>query len=400
MRGAGFLQEGSGTCVAGTDGKINAGIKCYNCQKVGHYADKCPTAGEVGYYLLILGFSFVQNCFESLILFDTCSTHCCIDNVNLLKNVRFCSPEEKLTLHTNEGPCVFSQIGMFALFDLKMYLNINSLATVLAFHEVFAMPNTYIYCDTQNSKSIYLVVDAQQYEFKVYGKGLFAYDYWKQQPMEYKTNPILNTTNLEPFCFLNSVGQNKEFFSRAEIEGANEATMLQRYYCWPGTEEFIGYLKENLIKKSNVTSDDVSRCDTIYGPPVPILKGKMVQTNPTIHEKVKRAPVPTLIAERYKTVQLLIDIFYLNEETFLHTKSEKINYHTADHIETQTLAVVKPILMHIVQKYAYRGFKVEEIQCDKEFDSESFQESFRGIHFDVHAKNEHVARIERENGER
>ena len=173
--------------------------------------------------------------------------------------------------------------------------------------------------------------------------------------------------------------------------------MLQRYYCWPGTEELIGYLKENLIKNSAVTCEDVSRRDTIYGPPVPMLEGKMVRTNPMAHAKIKRVPVPSLIAEHYKAVRLSIDIFYLNEETFFHTKSEKINYRTAAHIETRSLAVVKPILIKVVQKYADRGFRVEVILCDKEFDSEPFQESFGKIHFDVHSKNEHVAYIEREN---
>ena len=395
--GNAFVQDG-GTCtdVAGTDGKLFKGVKCYACHKTGHYADRCPDKGEVGYYLLIVGFNLLQSTFSSLILLDTCSTHCCTNNANLIKNVRMCRPSEVLTLHTNGGPCVFNQIGMFALFDLKMYLNPNSLATVLAFHEVLAMENTFIFCDSRKANSIFVVVGTKQFEFKVYGKGLYAFDYKQQKAVEYKTNPDLKT-HIEPFCFLNSVNCNKEFFSRAEIEGANEATLVQRYFCWPGTDTLIRYLKWNVIKNSPVTPDDVTRRDTIYGPPIPMLEGTMVRTNPNAHEKVKRVEIPVQIAKEYKDVRLSIDIFYLNEETFFHTKSDKINYRTANHLTTRSLAGVKPLLIKVVNKYVNRGMRVVEIQCDKEFDSEEFQETFKGIHFDVHSKNEHVARIEREN---
>ena len=70
------------------------------------------------------------------------------------------------------------------------------------------------------------------YEFKVFGKGLFAYDYKKQKPVEYKQSNTHFHTHSEPFSFLNSVAISKSFFSRAEIEGANEATLLQRHICW------------------------------------------------------------------------------------------------------------------------------------------------------------------------
>ena len=35
-----FLQNG--TVVAGTDGVTHAGVKCYNCNSQGHYANTCP----------------------------------------------------------------------------------------------------------------------------------------------------------------------------------------------------------------------------------------------------------------------------------------------------------------------------------------------------------------------
>jgi hypothetical protein len=40
-----FLQDGS--LIPGTDGEIHHGIKCFNCNKKGHYASSCPNSEGV-----------------------------------------------------------------------------------------------------------------------------------------------------------------------------------------------------------------------------------------------------------------------------------------------------------------------------------------------------------------
>ena len=102
--------------------------------------------------------------------------------------------------------------------------------------------------------------------------------------------------------------------------------------------------------------DDIKAIENIYGMPYQLLRGKMLRKRPIRHERSEIVPVPTMIATRYKQVQIFMDIFFVNKLVFLHTKSENINYRSVQALKSRnTTAIIQGINV-VKNKYETRGF--------------------------------------------
>ena len=84
---------------------------------------------------------------------------------------------------------------------------------------------------------------------------------------------------------------NMDYFTRADIEGADRARDLQHLLGWPSDQHLINALSKNLIINLPVLSDDVKHAHAIYGLATAILKGEMVRNKLKRVEFKHRIPV-------------------------------------------------------------------------------------------------------------
>ena len=122
-----------------------------------------------------------------------------------------------------------------------------------------------------------------------------------------------------------------------------------------------------------ITADDVNRAEVIYGPHVPYLEGHMVRRKPQIHDKIEKVPLPLMIAQRHSNVSLAMDFFFVNGNIFFHTKSEKIDFLTAQHCSSRSLRTIMTALETVMSKYTCRSFKVTDYHADNEFDKQTLK---------------------------
>ena len=129
-------QTDTGLPILGTDGKVHADIRCYNCQRMGHYAGSCPTAtGERTNVQLVqveqphgdnpsYELSFVQvqkeDSFTSFIckhwlLLDSQSSISVFKNKDLVTNVR--NSYLPVKVHTNGGQQESHKFGNTDFFE-------------------------------------------------------------------------------------------------------------------------------------------------------------------------------------------------------------------------------------------------------------------------------------------
>jgi len=75
-----------------------------------------------------------------------------------------------------------------------------------------------------------------------------------------------------------TVAENKRFFTKKEIAGAEGAHRLQQELGWPSVDQFRQIVANNQIRNSSITVDYIDRAQFIYGTPTPLLQGKMVRS--------------------------------------------------------------------------------------------------------------------------
>jgi hypothetical protein len=195
------------------------------------------------------------------ILLDSGSTVSSIKNKTLLSDLR--DSEEVMRVFTNGGSQDYSEIGTLKLFPFNVYYNPRSLANILSLTQVSEMFRVTMDTDDAPTMMVHVSPDIIL-RFQQCGSGLYYYD----------TAANAHNSNVISYSFLSTVRNNKDYFNRQEIEGADKARILQGNIGWPSTKDMQNYIASNLIVNCNVTVDDVNRAEAIYGPQVPLLKGK------------------------------------------------------------------------------------------------------------------------------
>ena len=190
-----------------------------------------------------------------------------------------------------------------------------------------------------------------------------------------------------------TVNSNKEFFTKSEIAKADKARLLQSQIGWPSTQAFIKYVNNNLINNSGITGDDINRAQIIYGPPIPILKGKMKRIKPE-SKNITRIPLPPPVLKHHRNLQLYIDFFFVNKMPFLHTKSSKINFLTVQSGPNRTKGTIKASIDSVLTIYNARGFNISDVHGDNEFNMNILEDFLRPATLHIYGKNEHVGIVE------
>ena len=111
---------------------------------------------------------------------------------------------------------------------------------------------------------------------------------------------------------VSTVQGKSEGFSGRQIEQAKAARDFQAKVGHPSTQDLKSIVKSNLIVNCPVTPEDIGRAEKIYGPSVPILKGKTTRQNPlsVVSDYVAISPA-ILSANKYVT--LSGDLFFVNK---------------------------------------------------------------------------------------
>ena len=307
-----FVQSDSRESVPGKDGKLYEHITCHNCNTPGHYSNQCPVKKDK---VTLAHFSLTQKKLQLInknwILLDTCSTVSVFCNEHLLHDISNCKPGDGITVITNGGSEVFRKHGTLNLLPLKVHFNAESLANIVSLSDIANLEGARLTMDTNVARAINLHINGVTLQFKECSDGLYYYN-TKEASSSY-SNPsnAMVVTNYSP-SFVQTVHANKLLYNKRDIQGADQARLLQQQLGWPSNTAFARIINENLIHNSAVTIHDVRRAQHIYGTATPLLKGTMIRTSPT-NVNVHTFPLPQQILHQHPTLQLYIDFFTSTE---------------------------------------------------------------------------------------
>ena len=114
------------------------------------------------------------------------------------------------------------------------------------------------------------------YHFQPFHLGLYFYD-MRMEPQDVTNINSNNKALLFPYSFLQLVHDNKQFYTDAEIKGAERVRTQQEELGWPSDTFYSHIINSNLLTNTEVTPDDVQRAQHIFGPSKPLLQGAMIK---------------------------------------------------------------------------------------------------------------------------
>ena len=112
----------------------------------------------------------MQNCGvikKTWIILDTWSTDTVTTNLDCVEEVNNCAKDEELTLFTNGGSLIFDRKGHLTFLPLSVYVNDNSLATILSLKDVNNIAGVCMTMYTLIEKAMNVVLsDGTDFKFK------------------------------------------------------------------------------------------------------------------------------------------------------------------------------------------------------------------------------------------
>jgi hypothetical protein len=307
-----------------------------------------------------------------------------------VSDIHSCDP---FNTFSNGGGMTYTSKGKINVFkELECYYNPNCLVNIISLDLLQRKYHTTFDSASKNAFKVE-VSDSVTITFEGFGSGLYLFN--------------LNTPTAYPISLLNTVKENKQFFSRREIEGAEAAREQQGQIGWPSDQEYHEIIRDNLLKNSKATLDDLRRAEHIFGgTAVNLLKGKTVYKAVNTNTSIERVPLPPIILKTHPSEDLDIDFFYVQGAPYLFIKSTKIKFHATQAFNriskrktktTRTTYKRGPTdiingIEKVLTVFRNRGFQVNLINADNEFKK---LENKVTTHIEICAAGQHVPRIER-----
>jgi len=405
QNGLGFLQTNKkNDIVPGTDGIVHEKIKCYTCERKGHYSDKCPVslfqdaskstqeqdtgAGQRGNDVDAqesdvmhdqMGFGFMQLSLSMLqangrydgldknwVLLDTQSNCDIFKNSELLQNVREYEGQGGLTLHSNGGTLKANMIGDIPGYG-TVWLNEQSLANILSFANVRKRCRITLQTGP-NDPSPTIVVHRSSgvpMLFREHSLGLYVHD---TSNLKLQSNKVMAQQN--DYSFLSTMKQLEANFTPKELERAKAVDSLNRKLGYPSAAVLRDTIENRNINGCDLDLNDFKRYIFLFGSRTePMLKGKTTRKNPSPVQDANLIPLPESVLAWHSNVTIFIDIFFVQGLPFFHSISKSLNFRTVESMVSTASPKLLECLQNIINIYNARGFDVTHVHGDREFAS-------------------------------
>jgi hypothetical protein len=168
------------------------------------------------------------------------------------------------------------------------------------------------------------------------------------------------------WLFFNTVTENKQLYSKREQKAAIQARTSQNIMMFPSTRQYMNIADKNLLRNNPVERADIVAAEDIYGSNIGSLKGKTV-TLKALPVDGRIAGVPQAIRDKFQSVTLSLDLFFINKIPFFLTISHGLHFGTVETIRSRHIDLVLQGVKQVIGHYARRGFRVDAIHADPEF---------------------------------
>ena len=314
---------------------------------------------------------------QGWLILDSASTICMFSDKQLLKGIH--RVKKPIMVKCNAGITTTNMMGYFADLPEPVWYNPHGIANILS----LARLKTYFhitYDSQQGNRFTVELLNGNTIHFDQSKNGLYILDLEKKGHVSHVWN------------MFTTVEEQKHKYTKRAIQQANMARKIQNIIGRPGIRQFMDIANKNLLPNCPITSADIRAAEDIYGPNLGSLKGKTV-ARPNQHTTTGVDEVPPEIMTIYHDVTIAIDILFINSIPFLATISRGLKFGTIEQLPNRQVTTLKSCLQKVLAIYQERGFNVNTVLADPEF--EPLHAEFPGNLIHCCGADEHVPEIER-----
>ena len=313
------------------------------------------------------------------LLLDSCSTTDIFANKSLLTNVH--KVTTPIWVRCNAGRIQLTEQGYFGNYPHPVWYNPKGVANILSLANV----TKYYRVTMDSSSSPSMTVhrsDNTTIPFEPSGNGLYKHE------LPSDTSAVNNMWSLLTNS-IPTVSDKAANYSKRAYQQAVAARRLQNIVMRPASKKYKEVILDYL-RDAKVTRADIDAADDIFGPNIGALRGKTVR-RPNLHVQSGVDAVPHEVIKLHKHITLTIDLMFVNNLPFFVTKSRDLHFTTIEFMKNRQVATVHENLQSVIKLYMSRGFVIDTIFADHEF------EVLRPWHPNLNtaAADEHVPDIER-----
>jgi hypothetical protein len=300
-------------------------------------------------------------------------------------------------MNCNAGAISTNKRGTYG--SLKVWYLPDDIANIISMHELEGM-----YRIIYDSWQGYYVVHTPKGEVRFYKdkQGLPYLDLEESSEaavmlLQQGQDPRTDTTGKEPeheeaVALVQTVRGNYEGYTKCEVLKAKEARRAQAMMGNPSKKDYKTMVSNNLIPECPIAPTDIANARAIFGPDLPSVRGKTVQTRPALVVG-DYVVVPQSLADANKALTLAADIFFVDGTAFLLTVVRKIKFVMAEHLPVRTALSLSKHMKQVLDVYGRAGFRVRTILMDGEF--EKLKPLMPTVECNTTAAKEHVSEAER-----
>jgi hypothetical protein len=159
-------------------------------------------------------------------------------------------------------------------------------------------------------------------------------------------------------------------FSAIYCRRAAKVCELQEVLACPSDVDLANAVEHNVIGNNPFTRQDIQIAKKIYGPDVPIMKGKTVKNKSKMPRGDEVTDIPPSSIKEYSEVHLSIDVMHVNGSKFLISCSKHIGLLQTYCVRKNNREAILDCILKMVQTYRSRSvFNVITIEADGAFKS-------------------------------
>ena len=362
-----FTQDGNTDPVPGANGVLRTDTQCHRCNRYGHAQRYCPNNDQGGNTARLfvsdsaIALAQSKTIPSSWILLDNQSTVDVFCNGGLLSEIHNVSTG--VWIHCNSGRLWTNQVGTLLGYGPVWYCP-KAIANILSLHNV---QRRWRVTFDSGSDNVFRV-HKEHGEVDVYRSCDRGLHYLDTASTAAATVTEAKTGNgkMETTLVINTVDDNKENYTPAEVQRAKLARVLQNTVGNMTSKELIWHLNRNHLPNCTVTAKDVRVADDIWGPDVGSLKGRTTRNKSIVVPDLRGHSLPPAVLERYKDITLAVDVFFVNGVGMLLAVSLHLLHTSVVGLKNRDKGTIAAGLDQIAKQYRKARFQVKFILMDGE----------------------------------